>query len=489
MRKIYDDQLSFGKVNVAEIKFDPKSRDELDKVLRGLQYIFVTPEIRKEVFKLLESVIPPEISRTTGRKGMDLWKILVLGVVRLACNWDYDKLHNMSNNHYTIREMLGHPRDDWEDRYYYELQTIKDNVSLLPVDIITKISEIVVKSGHKLLGGKKKEELHGSFDSFVVETDVHYPTDINLLFDSIRKLIELTSRISGKFGISEWRQHKYHIKKTKRKMQKAQKEKRSRSKDRESRIEEAHKEYLSVVEPLLSRLKATLDELSYKEGFEWVESCMLHEIETYMGYAEKQIELIRRRVFEGEKIPHKEKIFSIFEPHTRWISKGKQGVLVEFGLPVAVLKDQYGFILGHEVMEKTGDVDVAVPLTKRVKENFPVLKTVSYDKGCWSPENYEELRKFIEMAIMPKKGRLSITDKEYQNREEFIKYRKKHSSVESAINGLEHSGLDRCLDHGIVGFKCYVSLSILARNLQTLGKIVIAKEEKRQRRKEWKKVA
>lgn len=489
MRKTYNYQFGFGNVDISEIRFDTKSRDELDEVMQGLQYIFVNREIREEIFKLLESVIPADISRTTGRPGMDLWKILVLGVVRLACKWDYDKIHNMSNNHLTLREMLGHNRDDWKDSYYYELQTIKDNVSLLPIDIIDKISEIVVKSGHKLLGGKKKEELHTNVDSFVVKTNVHYPTDINLLYDSIRKLIILVSRISEKFGDSEWRQSQYQIRKIKRVLQKIQKAKRSKAKSREEKIKEAHKEYLELVLPLIAKVKNTIDRLSNDERYEWVKVYKLHEIEQYLEYSERQVELIERRMLKGEIIPHKEKLFSIFEPYTRWISKGKQGVPVEFGLPVTIIKDQHGFILGHEIMESTNDVDVAVPVVERAKKSFPGICTGSLDKAFWSPSNRDKLNNILSLVVMPKKGRLNNKEKEYQSQEEFIKRRRAHSSVESAINGLEHSGLDRCPDRGIENFKRYVSLSILSRNLQTLGKFIREKEEKRQRRRKWKKLA
>jgi hypothetical protein len=82
---------------------------------------------------------------------MDLWKILVMGVIRLNCNWDYDKLMNIVNEHMTIREMLGHSR--WEDDYRYPLQTLKDNVPLLTEDVLDKINQVVVKEGHNL---KKK---------------------------------------------------------------------------------------------------------------------------------------------------------------------------------------------------------------------------------------------------------------------------------------------------------------------------------------------
>ena len=157
MRKEYEFQQTFGNVDISQIKTDPKSRDEIDKIVRGLQFIFITKEIREEVFKLLKDNISPNSSKKTGRPGMDLWKILVLGVIRQGCSWDYDKLQNIANNHLMIRELLGHDRTFCADPYYYELQTLKDNIMLLTPELIDKISEIVVKAGHNLLGGKKKK--------------------------------------------------------------------------------------------------------------------------------------------------------------------------------------------------------------------------------------------------------------------------------------------------------------------------------------------
>ncbi len=61
---------------------------------------------------------------------------------------------------------------------------------------------------------------------------------------------------------------------------------------------------------------------------------------------------------------------------------------------------------------------------------------------------------------MPKKGRLSEKDKQIEHSEDFIKLRRKHSAVESYINALGNHGLDRCLDHGLHGFKRYVGLSL-----------------------------
>ena len=188
MRKVIDLQMEFWKKDIANIEFDLKSRDEIPQLLMGLQYIYRTPLIREKVFEVLKQIVPKQ-SHETGRPGMDLWKILVLGTLRLNCNWDYDKVHEMANNHNKLRQMLGHSEAD--SISYYALQTIRDNIALLTPPILDEINQIVVKAGHSMIPTKKDQKLRGSCDSFVVETDVHYPTDTNLLFDAVRKMISL----------------------------------------------------------------------------------------------------------------------------------------------------------------------------------------------------------------------------------------------------------------------------------------------------------
>ncbi len=157
MRKTIDPQMKLEQVDISEIEFDLRSRDEIPKLLMGLQYIYCTPEIRKEVFKILEEMVPRGRDTNTGRPGMLLWKILVLGTLRLNCNWDYDKVKEMADNHITLRLMLGH--SGWEDKYLYPIQTIKDNVSLFTLEILDKINQIVVKAGYNLV--KKKRNAKG----------------------------------------------------------------------------------------------------------------------------------------------------------------------------------------------------------------------------------------------------------------------------------------------------------------------------------------
>lgn len=235
----------------------------------------------------------------------------------------------------------------------------------------------------------------------------------------------------------------------------------------------------------MNKACSTLESLE-KIGLNSVQDILLKEtIEIFFNHAVRQINQINRRVIFGEIIPHNEKIFSLFQPHTEWISKGKAGVPVELGLRVCILEDQHQFILHHKVMEKQTDDQVAIEIVKETKNIFPSLESCSFDKGFHSPENQKILSEQLKVVALPRKGRLSQQARAAESSEEFLKAKNKHSAVESTINALEVHGLDICPDHGIDGFKCYVSLAIVSRNIQRIG--VILKQHEQQREEKRKK--
>ena len=239
-----------------------------------------------------------------------------------------------------------------------------------------------------------------------------------------------------------------------------------------SQVEDAYLAYLQHCKHILVKGQTTLSLLN-KRGIE--DSC-LEQLEWFIQQGARQVELIIRRVFEGQVIPHHEKIFSLFEPHTEWISKGKAGVPVELGLRVCVLQDQFSFTLHHRVMAKETDDMVAVPMAKEAQERFPAMNQVSYDKGFWSPGNLTELNTILERAVLPKKGQLSSTDKSREHHLEFRRARRRHSAVESDINCLEVHGLDKCRDSGLHAFKRYVAFAIVGNNLQRLGRLLLERD-------------
>lgn len=114
MREIIERQLGLGEVDIGAIEISIKSHDDIPRILRALQYLDITDEVRERVFEILVEVVPQRaegegpVSTETGRPGMSQWQILVLGVLRLGLNADYDRIGELANEHRTVRQMLGH---------------------------------------------------------------------------------------------------------------------------------------------------------------------------------------------------------------------------------------------------------------------------------------------------------------------------------------------------------------------------------------------
>jgi hypothetical protein len=488
MRNVFNPQMSLDGVDIGAIYLDPKSRDDIPQILRGLQHIYTEPALRERVFVILSEVLPNRVSgegkadANTGRPGMEQWRILVLGVLRLGLNADFDRIHELANQHSTLRQMLGH--GDWSDKTEYKAQTLRDNLRLFTPDLLDRINQEVVNAGHVLAKKSVPQEelkLAARVDSFVVETHVHYPTDINLLWDAIRKTIEISADLCQAHGLTDWRQSVFNLRQLKKLYRHAQKLKHSTSKDEDKREEklaemrQAHRVYLEQVHVYLERAEQTRQQLKHIV----FAKVLLGELDEFMKHARRQIDQIDRRVLQGQRIPHEEKVFSLFQPHTEWISKGKAGVPVELGLRACIVEDQHRFILHHQVMEKTTDDVIAVSIVEETKQRFASVGSISMDKGFHSKDNQERLKEIVGLVVLPKKGRLSATDRARESDEEFVGLRRQHSAVESAINALEQHGLDVCPDHGIVGFKRYVALAVVARNVQRLGAVLREQEAER----------
>ncbi len=470
MREIYKRQFQLGQVSIDKIQIDPKSRDDIPAVLKGLQHIWCDEALRARLFELLDEHVLPETDRTVGRPGMDLWRVLVLAVLKQGLGCDFDRLHDLANHHGKIREFLGH--GDFADRTRYEYQTVVDNVSLLTPELLSAVGRLVVESGHKVAKKKPGEPLRGRCDSFVVETDVHYPTDVNLLWDAMRCLLRETGRAAVQESVGGWRQW-LHLTREVRNLFN-----RVRSTRRAKHHPERVSAYLERCRGLVERAEKTLDALRDKN----VGESTRQVIEGFLAHARRQMDHVERRLVRGETIPHAEKVFSIFEEHTRWISKGKAGTPVEFGVPVALIEDQYQFILHHRILWEGEDVNVAVPMVEETQALYPALRACSFDRGFHSPDNRVRLDALLDVNALPGKGYLSKAAREREEDGAFVAARRAHPAIESAINGLEHRGLDRVRSHGADGFARMVALSVLAANLHRIGSILQKRERKRRQR-------
>ena len=117
--------MQIGEIDISDVNIELNTRDEIPQLLRGLQHLYTDTTLRSKIFKELWKMVPDDIDTENGRTGMDLWSILVLGDLRVSCNCDWDKLQELANNHYTLRQMLGHGVFDFDKRY--PRQTLCDN--------------------------------------------------------------------------------------------------------------------------------------------------------------------------------------------------------------------------------------------------------------------------------------------------------------------------------------------------------------------------
>ena len=308
------------------------------------------------------------------------------------------------------------------------------------------------------------------------DTDVHFPTDINLLWDAVRKVLTLTHRLSSEHNLSGWRQTKYNVREIKKLFRRVQKE-RDRNKKSCSCLA-ATRHYLDECARYFNRASDTILLVGGDK-----------EIRRFINHGKRQISQIYRRCFLGKSIDPSEKVYSLFEAHTEWIVKGKAGIAQELGVRVCIVQSEHGFILHHRIMEHESEKDVALPIVKETKRLYKGFSGCSFDKGFHSPENQKDLKTILDTCVLPKKGKLSGEQRAWQQSDEFKRRRCQHAAVESAISALENHSLDRCCDFGLDGFCRYVALAIIARNIQLLGSILQQQELKKLDRQRKKKAA
>jgi len=473
MRVLFKQQLTLSAFTEKELIGRLHTRDDIDKLALGFNEILKTPTLRNIILEKLQEQL--NLSNNLGREGMDYWSIFVFGVTRVSLDLDYDRLQNLANNHAALRSIVGHGALDGHKRY--SITTLKDNIRLLSEDLLDEINTLIVTHGQNAIHPySKNKTLNCRGDSYVAKTNVHYPTDINLLYDAVRKIIEIVAQTCQANNIAGTRQYKHNRDALKTLMHRARKSKKAKNIET---TKNAHQLYINFAFQLLEKAKAQLTLIAAEGVF----PLQKQALENYQTYADKFIDQINRRVINGEIIPHQEKVFSIFEPHTEWVSKGKAGIPVEFGIKLAVVQDQHQFILHHHVMENKQDVHVAVEVAKEVHKRYGEIDSMSFDRGFWSPENEIELSKIVCKVVMPKKGYRNKERQDTESEKEFKKLRHRHSAVESGINDLQVHGLEKVPDRGIEGYKRYVSIGIVGYNVHLLGGMLLHKHYKDERKR------
>lgn len=478
MRKRFEQQYSLGRLRIEDTPIPTQKRSgKLPELCAALKEIFTSPEWNVKIFDILEKKISKG-KQNTGRPGMDLWQIFVLAQVRLCMDISYDELYDLSNHHTMIRQIMGVESDFGHEKVKFSYRSIIDNVDLLDDQMVKEINDVIVEFGHEVFKKKEGTALRLKTDSFVVESNVHFPTDYNLLWDSARKSIDMVNKFQEKYHLEGWRKIKNWRRDLKNKMRALGQASTSGGKGKQERLKTSAQAYLTKAKALYLKLDNSKDSFPQLDVVDLV---IFMELERFLQLLHKHIDLLERRVIKEEDIPHSEKMFSIFEDYTEWITKGKMRPNVELGKKVAITTDQYHLIIDYRIMDHQADSEIVKDVAEEITNQYRVASW-SFDKGFWHKDNKAFLSDKVEKVIMPKKGKCNKTEAEEEKQPLFKKLRNKHSAVESNINELEHRGLNRCPDKGYGHFKRYTGLAICAYNLRRIGAELISQEVKARER-------
>jgi transposase, IS5 family len=300
----------------------------------------------------------------------------------------------------------------------------------------------------------------------------------------LRQVVPLAADLAERYGLPGWRQHEHCLRNVEQIVREIGRVSRAKNQGAD-RLKPGYQRLLTLADELLQRARRLLIALEFEAdgpGIDWLGEGLAGPRERlwhYLRLTEKVCYTARRRVLLGEAVPNEEKVFSIFEPHTELIKRGKQPNPIQYGHNVLVIEDAVGFICHYAVVANgVLDQDVMVPamtaLQKRVRGK---IQRASFDRAFHTPENQERLAKIVAHPCIPKKGQTSGRKQQEEATVEFRQARQSHPGIESAIGALQAgNGQERCRDKSKLGYDRYVGLGILGRNLQVLGKLLLAQD-------------
>ncbi|HVH70921.1 MAG TPA: ISNCY family transposase, partial [Candidatus Dormibacteraeota bacterium] len=412
---------------IPEVKLNLNCRDEIIPILRALQHVYEDAALRRDLLSLVGKDINQDSSRKHGRRGLNYWEITVLAATRLGCNLDYDKLQDLAENHRSLRQIMG--IGDWQtEEVDFDWRRIEDNVRKLRPETLKKIDDLIVGAGHEL-EPKAIESVRG--DTFVVETNIHHPTESSLIGDGLRKVVTLAAQLAADHDFPGWRQHDYWLDKIKKQVRDIGRASRAKSKEGPARVRAGYKELLQTAEELLSRGRELAASLQAPENLSVLNlagGTGAQELLHYVDLTTQVCDTARRRVLEGETVPNEDKIFSIFEPHTELIKRGKQPVPIQYGHNVLVIEDAVGFVVDYRVVANgVLDQDLVVPVMRALQKRFHgQIQSASFDRAFHTPENQQHLAEIVRIPCIASKGQEKGRQQQKEGTVAFRKARQHH---------------------------------------------------------------
>jgi len=318
MRKAFDCQRRFDSQAVLDVRLNLDCRDEIVPILKALQHVYGQHKLRDDILAAVAEDVNHRSSPKRGRQGMDYWQILVLAAVRLGCNLDYDKLQDLAEQHRALRHIMG--IGDWEEDARFDWRRIQDNLTKIRPETIERINHLIAAEGHRLVPQAAQTV---RVDSFVAETNVHYPTESTLIRDGLRKLLILGGDLATRIGADGWRQQKHLYKKAKRLARQIDRIAARKGSGYHERLKVSYRELLALAETITTRAEELRKRAGRRRCGDAEVLTLTAEVQVFLERTRHVCGTARRRVLQGEQVPNADKLFSIFEPHTQLYKRGK----------------------------------------------------------------------------------------------------------------------------------------------------------------------
>ena len=458
-------QLSFADL---ELQFQGV---QLDPSLRAIsefldQHLTLIEQVRKDLERGLKNA-------RTGRNGIAPSQVLRSLVLMRVKNWDYREVRERINDGFTLRSFTEFdsqpvPKHDAFNRAFNRLtpETLRD------------INQLVVQAAVQL-GLEDGKTLR--VDTTVVESNIHYPTDASLLWDSVRTITRLIENLQEKLP-GRVQGFTNRTRSARRRMQAIQ---RMTAAQRSQQQEPKYRELIRITEQVVNNARQVVEKAkaaSAGAGADLIASLSIDslrsEITGYCKLADRVIDQSRRRVLQGEQVPTAEKIYSIFESHTDLIKRGKAQKPVEFGHKVFLAESAQGLITDYQVLDgNPSDTDHVQSSLDRHQQTFgnpPDLYAT--DRGFFSVENVQSCEKAgVTHVSIPQRGGHKTAEQDALERSKAFKQGQRfRAGIEGRISVLFRGrGMKRCSFKGRQHFELLVGAAVLANNLLRIADLLI----------------
>jgi IS5 family transposase len=354
----------------------------------------------------------------------------------------------------------------------------------LTPETLKAINDIVVQAAVEL-GLEDGQKLR--VDTTVVQTDIHHPTDNTLLWDVVRVVTRLVGRLAAALERRRIKGFRDRTRSARRRMQEIQ---RMTSRQRQDQQTATYRELIGIAEEVVESARMVLRQTRKARSKDMTTDMVItetrKEIEHFCDLGDRVIDQSGRRVLNGEQVPTTEKLYSIFEPHTDLIKRGKVKTPIEFGHKVFLAESARGLITQYEVLDGNPvDQEHVVISLERHKQTFgDVPELYSSDRGFFSESNVSSCeQQGVKVVCIPQRGGTKTPAREaYEKSRDFKSGQRFRAGIEGRISVLFRGrGMKRCLAEGRERFELWVAAAVLANNLMKIAALLAEPSSRRRK--------